>query len=99
MVAPPVRAERHATVAAAVCFAGALALYTTTASRTIQGGDTTEFALIGVLGGVAHPPGFPLFSLLARLGVLLPWGGLFFRVAWVSALCGAAAVAVVQRIA
>lgn len=53
-------------------------LYGSTASHSLQGGDASEFMTIAGTGGVAHPPGYPLFSLMLRafgwLPVLdLPW--------------------------
>ena len=41
-------------------------LYWLTASRTVQGGDTGEFITVAFSGGVAHPPGYPLYILVAR---------------------------------
>jgi MFS family permease len=79
--------------ATALCFGVPLVLYAITAARTVQGGDTGEFACIGVLGGVAHPPGYPLYTLLARLAAHLPFGPLFWRVSMASALSGALASA------
>ena len=76
---------------AALAFFGPLALYAWTAARTVQGGDAAEFGLIGLRGGVAHPPGYPLYSLLLRLFGHLPINPPFFRVALTSVVCGAAA--------
>src|SRR4051812_32104974 len=95
---PAAPGARDRAFATALAFALPLAAYLTTAARTVQGGDAGEFALLGNLGGVAHPPGYPLYSLLARLGAALPTGGAFFRVAVVSALCGATATAVLFRV-
>lgn len=81
------------------CFLVPLAAYLWTASRTVQGGDAGEFGCIGLLGGVAHPPGYPLYSVLARLAGHLPLTSQFLRVSALSALCGAATVAVIQRAA
>ncbi len=87
---------RAATV---VCFVIPLLLYATTAARTVQGGDTGEFACVAMLGGVAHPPGYPVYSLLARaVGHLVPFGPLFWRVAMASAFCGAATCAVLLAV-
>jgi hypothetical protein len=93
---PPSRSPALATT---LCFVLPFGLYCTTAARTVQGGDSGELALVGLIGGVAHPPGYPLYSLLARLGAVLPLGPPFFRVALVSAVCGAGAVAAIQRVA
>jgi hypothetical protein len=89
--------ERRAALVTALCFGVPCCLYAWTAARTVQGGDTGEFGVLGFLGGVAHPPGYPLYSLLVRLAARLPFGAPFFRVSLVSVVCGAAAVAVLQR--
>jgi hypothetical protein len=92
------RPKLTANRATGLCFALPLVLYVLTAARTVQGGDTGEFGLIGIVGGVAHPPGYPLYSLILRLFGALPFGAPFFRVSLASAVCGAAAVAVLQRV-
>jgi hypothetical protein len=81
-----------------------LVLYLITATRTVQGGDTGEFAVVGARGGVAHPPGYPLYTALARLLCLLPLPALSsslslpaFRVAALSALLGALCAGVLER--
>lgn len=45
--------------------------------------------------GIAHPPGYPLWTLLARGALWLPFGEPAFRVALLAAACGAVAVALV----
>jgi hypothetical protein len=73
-------------------------LYLLTASRTVQGGDAGEFATVIASGGVAHPPGYPLFVLLGRwVHFLSPWGSAAFHGAVPAALAGAATVALVHR--
>src|SRR5688572_15624716 len=53
-------------------FAIIAALYALTAARFAQGGDGGEFAALFVRGGVAHPPGYPLFVLYLRAWSWLP---------------------------
>ena len=43
------------------------ALYGMTACRTIYGGDSAEFSIVFATWSVAHPPGYPLFSLIGSL--------------------------------
>ena len=93
---PSDRDVRRATI---LCFAVPFGLYALTAARTVQGGDAGEFGVIGMLGGVAHPPGYPLYVLLSRIMSHLPFGPPFWRIAMGSALCGAAAGAVLFRVA
>lgn len=90
-------AGRRAALATAVAFGLPLVLYALTATRTVQGGDTAELVTVAAAGGVAHPPGYPLHGMLARLFAALPFGAAPLRVALLSAVCAAAAVAVLQR--
>jgi len=50
-----------------------LALYASTFCRYAYWGDSTELALVARAAGVAHPTGYPLWSLLASLFVLPGW--------------------------
>jgi hypothetical protein len=81
-----------------LCFLVALTLDVLTAARTVQGGDAGEFGVLGMTGGVAHPPGYPLYTLLARGFGHLPINPPFLRIALTSAFCGATAVAVIAAI-
>jgi hypothetical protein len=40
--------------------------------ETVLGGDNAEFVSISAVGGVAHPPGYPLYALWLRLFSVLP---------------------------
>ena len=73
-------------------FAG---LYWRTAARDIIVGDTPEFITAAVTLGVAHPPGYPLVTILGHLFSLLPLGPLPFRVNLLSLVGGIAAVGLV----
>ncbi|MBI5480981.1 MAG: DUF2723 domain-containing protein, partial [Deltaproteobacteria bacterium] len=90
-------ARRRAALATALAFGLPLVLYALTATRTVQGGDTAEFVMVAATGGVPHPPGYPLHGMLARLFAAVPSGSAPFRVALLSAVCAAAAVALLQR--
>jgi len=69
-------------------------LYAVTCARTIQGGDAGELMLIAAEGGAAHPPGYPLLSMLVQAAVrLVPVGNDAFRAALVSAGLAAACLA------
>ncbi len=72
----------------------ACVVYALTAYRTLPGGDSGE--LIGAVasGGVIHPPGYPLYSLLGGLFLHLPLGSLAFRLNLFSATCDALAAGV-----
>ncbi|MBK8985552.1 MAG: DUF2723 domain-containing protein [Chloroflexi bacterium] len=53
---------------------GFLLLYSRTLSPDLLPADNGEFQLTAATLGVAHPPGFPLYTLLAHLMTRLPWG-------------------------
>lgn len=82
-------------IVAAVSGAGALGLYLATAAHDIVVGDPTELTVAALTGGVAHPPGYPLLTLLARVFSAIPIDTLAFRVNLVSVVAGAGAAALV----
>ncbi|XP_047467991.1 transmembrane protein 260 isoform X2 [Mugil cephalus] len=47
------------------------ALYLPCVQRTVPGGDSGELITTACELGVAHPPGYPLFTLLSRLAICL----------------------------
>jgi 4-amino-4-deoxy-L-arabinose transferase-like glycosyltransferase len=61
-------------IAAAVLSGGFFALYLATLAPGLLTADNGEFQLVGTLLGVAHPPGFPLYTLLAYAATHLPLG-------------------------
>ena len=54
---------------------GALALYMATLLPGIGSGDTAEFQRVAPTLGVAHPTGYPLYTMLGWLWSWLPLGG------------------------
>lgn len=68
-----------------------LAVYVATAPRTVVLEDDGEFITAVHFLGVAHPPGYPLFVLLAKPFTWLPIGSIAFRVhiatSFFAALC------------
>ncbi len=54
--------------------------------------DSLEFQLLAVRMAIAHPTGYPLYSILIKLATLLPVGDVAYRVNFVSAVSGALAV-------
>ncbi len=79
-----------------VVFAGALALYVATLAPSVMGGDSGELTAAALTGGVPHPPGYPLFAILARLFAALPFGpSPAWRVNLLSAVSTAGAAALV----
>jgi hypothetical protein len=74
-------------------------LYFFTAARDIVVGDTPELITAAATLGVAHAPGYPLFTMLAHLFSLIPLGTIPFRVNLLSVICDAFTVGVVYLIA
>ena len=69
-----------------------LALYVATAARTVTGEDAGELLAAAHGFGVPHPPGYPLWLLLAwAADHLLPFGTVAFRVSLASAIPAALA--------
>jgi dolichyl-phosphate-mannose-protein mannosyltransferase len=73
----------------------ALVAYLLTAARDIFPGDSPEFITVALTGGVAHPPGYPLLSLLGVAFGELPLGPFPFRIGLISVLAHAATVGLV----
>lgn len=78
---------------------GCAMLYLATMSPDVQAGDSAEFQLAAVIGGVPHPTTYPLYVLLGRASAMLvPWGVPAWRVTLVSVVCAALALAVLWRL-
>jgi len=61
--------------------------------------DSVEYQITTLVLGVSHPPGYPLYTWLGRLFVvLLPWRNPAFRLNLLSAVSSAITVALVHRI-
>lgn len=90
--------SRDAIIAAALgcCIA---VLYLNTVAPGIQYTDSGELAAACVTFGVAHPTGYPLFTLLGHVWTLLPWSSAIAGLNILAALLVAKAVAVTYRIA
>ena len=73
----------------------AASLYLATAARDIVVGDAPELITAAVTLGVAHPPGYPLFTMLGHLFTLLPVGPIPFRVNLLSVTCDVLTVGII----
>lgn len=82
-------ARRPGVVALRVA-ASALAVYLSTLHPTITGGDAGELVTVAARLEIAHPPGYPLYTLLAHAATLVPIGTIAWRVNALSAVCDAA---------
>ena len=83
------------TISLMIVFVTTLAPGLTWANGGSDGGDLIAAA---ATGGIAHPTGYPLYLLLARLFQFLPLGSLAFRTNLMSALVTALAAALVYSI-
>jgi hypothetical protein len=83
---------------ALLLFVTCMACYCLTLAPTItwqhDGVDSGDLITAAYTLGVAHPPGYPLFTLLGKLFTLLPIGGIAYRVNLMSALLAASTVSV-----
>src|SRR5215831_14571268 len=75
-----------------VVFAMALALYRAGTAPGLLWGDSAEMQTLAAIGGVAHPTGYPLFTLFARLLVILTGGHPDFLANFFSGLFAAVAL-------
>ena len=89
--------ERAATVAV---FVASAALYMATMCPTIYTQDGPELTAVAATWGVAHPPGYPLFTMVyGTLAHALPVGDFAWRSNVVTALTAAATIVVLFRAA
>src|SRR5690242_2199507 len=66
--------------------------YWLTLSPTVNFVDSGELITVGVTAGVAHAPGYPLYTLMLILAAALPLGSVAVRINAISALTAALAV-------
>ncbi len=79
-------------LAAVLVGAGSLGAYGRTLAPGILYGDSAEFQTLAVTLGVAHPSGYALYLLLAKVFTWLPMQNLAWRVNLLSAVMGALAL-------
>ena len=75
----------------------AFAAYVWTLAPGILPADSGEFQFVSHVLGIAHPPGYPLYTLLGKLATLLPIGSVAWRVNLLSAIFAALTLALVSR--
>eukprot|EP01083_Nonionella_stella_P144291 450244_1 len=72
-----------------LCMAVVQIAYFITAYPTVSGGDSGELLVSACNLGVAHPPGYPLFTLLAHAFIrFIPFGCAAWRVNFMSTILG-----------
>ena len=86
---------RFAWLTGGALFAAFLAIYIITLAPDVLAADSGELQTVATQLGVAHPPGFPLYTLLAHLFTRLPLPSPAYAVNLFSALTGALTVLVV----
>ena len=75
-------------------FAAAFSAFAACAYPVIAPRDSADLVATAMTLGVAHPPGYPLYSVLGRAWLaVLPWGGAAYRLNLLSAAAGAGAAA------
>src|SRR3989442_2832967 len=92
------RSSRVELLCASMVFLVALVLYSWTLAPTVTLVDSGELIVVAHGLGVAHPPGFPLWVLLAHLASLVPLGNVAIRVNFSSALFAALASAMLTLV-
>jgi hypothetical protein len=83
---------------AGVVFVATLLLYCWTLAPTVTLTDSGELIVVARGLGVAHPPGFPLWIILAHLASLVPFGNVAVRINLASALFAALASAMLTLV-
>jgi hypothetical protein len=84
--------------AAFVCFV-ALLIYRLTFAPTVTLVDSGELIVAARFLGVAHPPGFPLYLILAHVFSLLPFGSIAVRINSASGIFAALACGMLTLVA
>ena len=83
---------------AGAVFLIALLLYSWTLAPTVTLTDSGELIVVAHGLGVAHPPGFPLWVILAHLASLVPLGNVAVRINFSSALFAALASSILTLV-
>ena len=94
-IAPQARTDRRIALATGCA---ALVLYLATLAPTVTGEDSGELIGAAATLGVPHPPGYPVWTVLAHLFSWIPLGNVAWRVNLFSAVCGAGTIALVTLI-
>ncbi len=77
----------HFLLAACLVFLSTFGVYLFTSIPSIAEDDSGELTAVGATLGTAHPPGYPLYSILGKICVTaVPWGNKAYRVNLVSSL-------------
>src|ERR1700735_685265 len=92
--------QKHAYITAATAFAAAMASYFASLSAEVGTGDTAEYQTVPYILGIAHPTGFPAYTLAGWLfSHTLVIGTVAWRMNAFAALCTALTAAGVVLLA
>ena len=94
----PNPSSRAELLCAGTVFLAALLLYSWTLAPTVTLTDSGELIVVAYGLGVAHPPGVPLWALLAHLASLVPLGNVAVRINFSSAFFAALASAMLTLV-
>jgi len=83
---------------AGLVFFVSLVVYCWTLAPTVTLVDSGELIVAAYFLGIAHPPGFPLYILLAHLASVVPIGSVAVRINFASALFAALAAAMLSLV-
>ncbi len=83
---------------AGIVFLVALVLYSWTLAPTVTLTDSGELIVVARGLGIAHPPGVPLWIVLAHLASLVPFGNVAVRINFSSAFFAALACAILTLV-
>lgn len=96
---PQRRHRLHSFLVPAILFLSVFALYAATAAPATLFGDPSEYQFIPAILGIAHPPGYAFYTLLAKAWqVLVPVGSIPFRTNLLAGAVGAWTVTAVYLI-
>jgi hypothetical protein len=87
--------KRWRWLSAIAVFAVAFPVYLRTLAPSLPTGDSGELITAAAVLGIAHPPGYPLFTMLGHLFTFLPFGSVAMRVNLMSAFFHVSAAALI----
>jgi tetratricopeptide (TPR) repeat protein len=76
-------------------FAVSFIVYLMTLCPTIYAGDSGDFITAAYTLGIAHPAGYPIYTIIGKVFTLIPYGNIAFRMNLMNAFFTSLAVAVV----
>lgn len=81
-----------------VLFFAILALYISTLCPTVGFIDSGELTTVSYTLGIAHPTGYPLYTIMGRMFTLIPFGNVALRVNLLSAILSALTIVILYSL-